>query len=302
MAQKITTLDKQSQRSVFGIVSTSLLSLYAITLILPLCWAFMSAMKTDLDFLFNPLGFPTAKAGWHPENFITAFQKAFIVVYRADGSQHVAYLPEMFMWSFVFAVGTTLFNEVSRCCCAYIMAKYRKYWLPRLMHDVIIVLMVIPLVGSLGSSLIIYKAVGIYDNMIMWFLFAMGFSGSNALIYYASFRGVSWGYAEAAYIDGANNYTVMFRIMMPMIRPIMMAHMLLTFKAFWNDYSTPMVYLPSFPVVAYGLFKFQNSGDNAVTIPVQMAASTMVAMPILIMYIAFRNQLVGNMSIGGLKG
>lgn len=301
--ERITSLDKQLQKSAFGIVATVLIAIYSIALVVPLLWALMTAMKDKLDFIFNPIGLPDPAFGWHPENFITAFEKAFIVVYDSKtGAQRVAYLPEMFMWAFVFATGTTIVNEVSRCCCAYIMAKYRKYWLPRLMHNTIIVLMVIPLMGSLGSSLIIYKAVGIYDNMIMWFLFAFGFTGGNALIYYASFRGVSWGYAEAAFIDGANNYTVMFKIMMPMIRPIFLAHMLLTFKAFWNDYSTPMIYLPSYPTVAYGLFKFKNSGDNAVTIPVQMAASVMVAAPIIAMYITFRHQLIGSMSIGGLKG
>ena len=300
MAEKMTSLDKQSQKSIFGIVSTVLLSIYAILLIFPLCWALMTAMKERLDFIFNPIGLPSE---WHPENFITAFEKAFIVVDSEKwGGRHTAYLPEMFMWSVIYAFCTTIVNVMSRCCTAYIMAKYKKYWLPALMHNVIIVLLIVPDVGNLGSSLIIYRAVGIYDSLPMWLLFACGFTGSNTLIMYASFRGVSWGYAEAALIDGANNYTIMFRIMIPMIRPVILGLMLLAFKGFWNDYSAPMIYLPSYPVVAYGLFKFQNSGDNAVSIPVQMAASVMVATPIVLMYIIFRDQLVGNMSIGGIKG
>ncbi len=298
MAEKKTSLEKLQQKSVFGIISTVLLAIYAFLLIFPLCWALMTAMKERIDFRLNPLGFP---AVWHPENFLTAFQKAFIVVSTETG-QHTAYLPEMFMWSIIYAFGTTIINVMSRCCTAYIMAKYKKYWLPALMHNVIVVLLIVPDVGNLGSSLLVYKAVGIYDNLPMWFLFACGFTGSNTLIMYASFRGVSWGYAEAALIDGANNYTIMFRIMIPMIKPVILGLMLLAFKGFWNDYSAPMVYLPSYPVVAYGLYRFQRSGDNAVSVPVQMAASVMVAAPIVLMYIIFRDQLVGNMSIGGIKG
>ncbi len=299
MAEKKTTLDKLSQKSVFGIVSTVLLAIYAFLLIFPLCWALMTAMKERLDFRANPMSLPAA---WYPENFLIAFQKAFVVVDTEKWGRHAAYLPEMFMWSLLFAIGTTIFNVGSRCCTAYIMAKYKKYWLPALMHNVIIVLLIVPDIGNLGSSLLIYRAVGIYDNLPMWFLFACGFTGSNTLIMYASFRGVSWGYAEAALIDGANNYTIMFRIMIPMIRPVILGLMLLQFKAWWNDYQSPMIYLPSYPVVAYGLFKFQSSNDNAVSIPVQMAASVMVATPIILLYIIFRDQLVGNMSIGGIKG
>lgn len=299
MAEKKTTLDKLSQKSVFGIVSTALLAVYAFLLIFPLCWALVTAMKERLDFRANPMGLP---AVWYPENFLIAFQKAFVIVDTEKWGRHAAYLPEMFLWSLIFAIGTTIVNVGSRCCTAYIMAKYKKYWLPALMHNVIIVLLIVPDVGNLGSSLLIYRAVGIYDNMAMWMLFACGFTGSNTLIMYASFRGVSWGYAEAALIDGANNYTIMFRIMIPMIKPVILGLMLLQFKAWWNDYSAPMIYLPSYPVVAYGLFKFQNSNDNAVSIPVQMAASVMVATPIVLLYIIFRDQLVGNMSIGGIKG
>lgn len=300
MADKKTTLDKLQQKSTFGVVSTVLLSIYAFLLIFPLCWALMTALKGRIDFRTNPLGFPIV---WHFENFTTAFTKTFIVVdSRVFGPRHAAYMPEMFLWSLVYAFGSTIVNVMSRCCCAYIMAKYKKYWLPALMHNVIIVLLIVPDVGNLGSSLLIYKALGIYDNLIMWLLFACGYTGSNTLIMYASFRGVSWGYAEAALIDGASNYTIMFRIMIPMIKPVILGLMLLSFKGFWNDYSAPMIYLPSYPVVAYGLFKFQNSGDNAVSVPVQMAASVMVATPIVLMYIIFRDRLVGNMSIGGIKG
>ena len=91
--------------------------------------------------------------------------------------------------------------------------------------------------------------------------------------------------------------------MIPMIRTAIVALFILGFIGSWNDYMTPMVYLPSMPTIAYGLFTFRNSSDSLVAaIPMQITGCVVVMIPIMVIFIIFRNKIMGNLALGGLKG
>lgn len=293
------TLRKSENKTAFAIIGTIIISLYSLTLIVALFWATYSAVKDRFDFFDNPLGFPTEL---HFENFSVVFRKLYISVAINAGSRRV-FVPEMFMWSIVYAIGVSIIAQFSRCCCAYVCAKFSKYKVARVLYTVVIIVMILPIVGNLASTIQVYRNLHIYNNLVMYFLSAVGFTGQYFLIYYAAFKSVSWEYAEAAFMDGAGHFTVLLRIMIPMVKNTMGCLLLLEFIGLWNDYSTPMVYLPSYPTVAYGLYTFQFSNiSEATVIPVQLAACLTVMLPILVLYVIFNKQLIGNISIGGLKG
>jgi multiple sugar transport system permease protein len=91
--------------------------------------------------------------------------------------------------------------------------------------------------------------------------------------------------------------------MIPMIKTSLLALMLIEFKAHWNDYSYIMIYLPSLPNLALGIFKMQSDNSGiASEIPIQLAGCMLAILPILTMYIVFQDKLIGNVAIGGLKG
>jgi raffinose/stachyose/melibiose transport system permease protein/N-acetylglucosamine transport system permease protein len=136
----------------------------------------------------------------------------------------------------------------------------------------------------------------------MWFMKA-GFLGTNFLIFYATFRSISWEYAEAAFIDGASHTGVLLKLMLPLASVTISAVALLSFIEFWNDWRVNVVYLPSYPLISYALYQFQNNPINEIsTVPRKLAGCMLVIAPIMIMFIAFRNKLMGNITIGGLKG
>ena len=68
-------------------------------------------------------------------------------------------------------------------------------------------------------------------------------------------------YTEAACIDGAGNLSVLLRIILPLSRNTFFTVMLINFITFWNDYQTPLIYMPSKPTVAYGMFVIANATD-----------------------------------------
>jgi ABC-type maltose transport system permease subunit len=82
---------------------------------------------------------------------------------------------------------------------------------------------------------------------------------------------------------------------------------LIKFIAFWNDYQAAMVFMPSYPTVANGLNTIMNTNAdstryNHTMTPARMAAVVMTATPVCILFAFFQKRLLGNLTVGGVKG
>ena len=151
--------------------------------------------------------------------------------------------------------------------------------------------------------MILMKAIGFYDNLFGIWITKGSFLGMNFLIFYACFKSFSWEYSEAAFIDGASNFRVMMQVNLPLARTTILAMALLSFVGYWNEYETQLIFLPSMPSLAYGLFQFQFSVSTvASSVTIQLAGCMIVAVPIFILYMFFKNMLIGNIAVGGIKG
>ena len=206
--------------------------------------------------------------------------------------------------SFLMSTVPQLLGLFFTTCFAYIEAKYefigRKFF-----FNFGIVLLIIPIVGNSASSMQIRKALNVYDNLFMHIITSPSgcFSGMNFLMLYAAFKVLPWDYAESVFIDGGNSYTVFFRIYLPMVLPQVFAFFVLGFMGAWNDYSTYMVWLPSTPNVAYGMYLFNLRANLfRMTQPELMAGFTIVMIPTAILYIFTQNLITSKLLVGGLKG
>ena len=76
---------------------------------------------------------------------------------------------------------------------------------------------------------------------------------------------------------------------------------LLTFVGLWNEYQIPLLYIPQKPTISYGLFLFYSNMTHDT--PYKLAACIVVLVPILLLFIIFKNKLMGRLSLeGGVKG
>lgn len=295
----LSLIEKRSRRSIFYIFTSIIIGVYCLSVIFLLCWGFLSSVKTGADFYDNPFGLPKKMVF---SNLIDAFKEMNVPVNLAIGKRK-AFLPELFMWSMVYTIGESLVVQLSRCCCAYVCAKYNRSVFSKIMNSIVVFVMVIPISGTLAASIEVRRMIGSYDNLFVGILYTAGFTGQAFLVYFAAFKTTSFSYAEAASIDGANNYVIFFKIMFPMVINMFGGLFLLEFITLWNNYYTPMVYYPSYPTVSYGLYRFQFSFSiNPNKQPIRLASTIVVAMPVLILFVIFNKRLVGNISVGGLKG
>lgn len=292
-------LQKKRKLSPYGAVVGTVLGIYVISMIAMFLWALNASLKTVESFDFDTAGLTKDFAF---ENYVAAFFNGFKKEIPAGTSTRWVYIEEMFLNSLLYAGGGAFCQMVCTCVVAYLTAKYDNRF-SRFLHNVIIVTMILPIVGALPSQVQIMDFLHLRNSMVGMWIMKFGFTNIYYLIFYGAFKSLSWGYAEAAIIDGANHFQVFFRIMMPLVKSLMGVVFLVFFIEYWNDYQVPMLFLEDQPVLSLGLFEFFKSYDQQLSTPVvKIAGGVIVLMPLLIMFIAFKDKLMGNLTEGGIKG
>lgn len=284
---------------VVAVVGFIFLLVYSLTLIVPTIWAFIVSFKTEENFYYDVFGLPEK---WAFENYVKAFTKMNLTVNPTGNNPQKIYVWQMFGNGVIYAVGCTLANVLTPAVVAYGCARYKSVT-GNILHGIVLFTMVLPIVGSMPSEMQVVRALGFYNNMLGMFVMKANFLGTNFLIFFAAFKGISKDYADAASIDGAGHFTIMLKIMFPLIASTFSTLLLLGVIGFWNDSSTPLMYLPDVPNLALGLFKFNQKMDgDLVNVPMRLTGCFIMFLPVLAIFIAFRNKFMLNVSIGGLKG
>lgn len=108
---------------------------------------------------------------------------------------------------------------------------------------------------------------------------------------------------EAAYVDGASEFRIYWQIIIPLAKPALLVLGLFQFMGSWNDFMGPLIYLPdqSTFTLAVGLEFFQ-SQHGGTEWNLLMAASTLVILPIMILYFFTQKTFIEGISLTGLKG
>ena len=126
--------------------------------------------------------------------------------------------------------------------------------------------------------------------------------GMYFLVMHATLKAYPKDFDEAAQIDGASNLAVMFKIMFPLSITTFCTILLLMFIQHWNNYSSPMLFMPNIPTLAYALRLFDTTTDPELTnTPAKLAACLIAAIPTLTLFLIFHDRLLNNVSIGGVK-
>lgn len=284
----------RGKTSPFFVVLFVLLAIYSLILIGLLVWAMISAFKTPRDFQTNPVGLPEKIVN----NFGEAIKLYKIQVGGVEGRPRYAMFPQMLYNSVLYSVGCALFNTVVTCLTAYCCARY-KYRLSKIVYAVVLVTMTIPIVGSLPSQIQVAQTLRIYNKIWGMWLQSASFLGLYFLVFYETFASLPNSFFEAARIDGAGDLSLIFRIAVPLAKNVFFTIFLLNFIIYWNDYQTPLLFLKSMPVLSYGLYLITQS--NAY-VPMIMAAATVVLAPVIIIFVFANKKLMGNLTVGGIKG
>lgn len=283
--------------SVFYGVLLILLVLYVASFVFLFGWGVLTSFKEQYGahgYFKNKIGLPNP---WVFTNYKDAFLNLTVEI-----SGFSYRMVEMYFNAVLYSVGNAFCNTLVSCLVAYLIARYN-YAFSRFVYVFVVITISLPIVGATPSALQVSRFFGLYDSMIgMWIMSANFLSGVYFLIFYETFKGVPNGFKEAAEIDGASQFRIMVSIIFPLVKNIFFTVFLIKMIGYWNDYQTPLLYMPHNPTIAFGLFKFFFQSDNKYsTIPMKITGAILVAAPIIVVFLIFQKRIMGNLTAGGLK-
>lgn len=294
-----------------GIVLLVCLCAYVVLILAPLLWAFLSSLRDPWFYRMDSLWWIKGKEGdvLYLDNYKTVAEIFWCEVTKAGKGTYTVGMWGMYGYSLLYSIGCAFTATFVPCVTAYCCSKF-PCKLSKAVVTTVIICMSLPIVGSLPSEIRVVKFLGLYDKLWSMWVMKANFLGLYFLVFYAAMNGVSDTYSEAAKIDGAGNFKIFFGIILPLVKNTFFTVMLVKFIEFWNDYQNPLIYMNSYPTVAIGLYSLLTTNDPrkmastgyANTDPQRMAAAMTVLLPILIVFIAFQRKLLGDLTIGGVKG
>ncbi|NED93176.1 carbohydrate ABC transporter permease [Streptomyces sp. SID11233] len=128
------------------------------------------------------------------------------------------------------------------------------------------------------------------------------FSAFGTFLLRQFFMGLPEELEEAARLDGANPFTVFWRIALPLARPGLLALGILTFLWSWNDLMWPLIVNtdPAKMPLSAGLASLQ--GAHLTEYPVLMAGSLLATLPVIVVFVAMQRQFIQGIAFSGMKG
>lgn len=262
---------------------------FSITFVGIFVWVLMNSFKTAPDFMQNTLGLPQFK--WDFQNYLEIFE----FEYKNNNLLHM--------------LGNTLVMIVINVFCTVsfpVMAGYvfgRMEFKGRAKFEAFLyVLMTIPVIGGASAQLKFLSALNLYDTYFGLFILGSGAFGSGMLILTSLFRGLPSAYAEAAYMDGAGEFTVFWKIYYPQAIPLLSINVISGIIAVWNDYMTAYIFLPTHPTIALGLQQLQRTADvHGSDYPLMFAGIILTMVPVFILFSFIAKNIFNSKDIGALK-
>ena len=259
------------------VIMCIILTAYSALLIILLLWGVITALKhNQFDFRKNPYQFPNAFSwGTKGKDGIAILANIKQLVFdkpitaeMLDGSHQTVALWSLYANGFLYALGCAFAQTAVACVTAYFCARY-KYKFSKIMYATVLIVMIVPIVGSLPSEIQMAKKLRLYNQMWGLWIMKANFLGMYFLVFHEYFKGLPDSYTEAAKIDGAGNVSILLRIGLPLAKNLFLTVLLINFITYWNDYQTPLVYLRRYPTIAYAVFQWTTGGAGGLpSVPV----------------------------------
>lgn len=279
-----------------SVIIYGLLTLGGLLILIPFAWMVATSLKTPEQLFiptFNFLPNPAA-----PYNYLEVWQKMSSI---APGMDFLRILSNTLFITILAMVGEIF----SASLVAYGFARFR--WRGRnILFAIMLSTVMIPNVVTRIPAFLIWKELRLldtYDPLTWPALFAWG--PLYIFLMRQFFLSIPREIEEAAIIDGANVLQIYYHVMLPLIRPIMLAIAVLSFQGNWNNFQGPLLYLNTtqkYPLALTIRFFDQSLSKEAPQWQYMMALTTMMAIPVLIIYFLAQKQFLEGINVGGVKG
>jgi multiple sugar transport system permease protein len=264
----------------------ALLALGALVSLVPLYWLVLTSLRpAGGEFTYPPQWMPTSL---HFENYAYVLNVAPFALYTWNST--------------LVTMLATLGTIVSGSMAAYAFARLR-FFGRDVWFGVMLSTLMLPSAVTMIPEFLLFRWVGWLDSLrplIVPFWF-----GGGALYIFLMrqfFLTLPTEMEDAARVDGAGPFRIYLQIVMPLSGPALASVMVFSFIHHWNDFLGPLIYTnsPQYRTLALGLRYFAD--ENLTQFNYTMAASTLMLVPVLVLFFVANKHFVRGIATSGLAG
>ena len=273
--------DMKSRGNTWLVISYGVLCIISVVMVFPFFYMFATACKDDAQIVSKSV----VPDVWHFRNFYTAWTKESFT---------------RFMFNSLLVGVVTMCGAVWLASMAgYAFTRYR-FRGAGVLFTIIVATMMVPGQVTMIPNFMISARLNLLDSYAGLVIPVLPLAFGTFMMR-QFMRSVPESLIEAARIDGASEYRIYLRIVLPLSKPALVTLGIFTFMSSWNNFMWPLIILDteSKYTLPIGLLRFAQQYD--VEYQYQMAVSLLSILPIMVLFFVFQRAFVQGMALTGLK-
>jgi multiple sugar transport system permease protein len=268
------------------VIGTTLVIAAGFPMLAPFAWMFTTSLKTGAHaFELPPSWLPTE---WHFQNFLTLFQS------------NVPFAT--FLWNSLEIGALVTAAQLLTCSMAGYAFAHLRFRGRNGLFVLLLSSLMMPVQVTIVPMFLMMSAIDLVDTP--WaVVLPLATNAFGIFLMRQFFLTIPRELIEAARIDGANQFTIFWRVALPLAKPALAALAIITFTNTWNSYFLPLVFLNSWEkmTLPLGMFALSNVYGSG-NVSVIMAAVGLAICPVLILFLAAQRHIISGMVGSALKG
>ncbi len=264
-----------------------LLILGCLVTLIPFVWTILASFKTHQEII-DPISRTFFPRSFTLENYSTILNDESLPIWR------------FYFNSAFIAIGNVLTLTFTSSLFGYVFAKF-KFRYMGLLFGYILITMMIPFQLTMIPSYLILLQFNLTNN-ILGMVVLNWFDAFGIFLMRQFMRSIPDELLDAARVDGASEWQIYWRIVLPQTLPALATYGTLVFILNWNAYLWPLIVLRDIDVRTLPIILTWYNDRHTSNLGLQMAASVLIVMPILVVYLFMQRWVVRGFTLSGFKG
>jgi multiple sugar transport system permease protein len=256
----------------------------SILMVMPFLWMLLASVK-DLEQIFR------VPPNWIPDPFVPYnYVRAWNAVPFGTG----------YINSAIVTITVLVANLLTCSMAAYAFARI-KFPFRKTIFIMFLATLMIPEQVTIIPLYIIMRPLGWIDTLWSLIVPYALFNAFGVFLLRQFIKSIPIDLEEAAVVDGANRWTIYWRIVLPLIRPALAAFGIFTFLFQWNNFFRPLIFLNTVENYTVPLALNFFRGERATDWALLMAGSAIAIVPVMIFYIIGQRHIIEGIATTGMK-
>ena len=283
-----TTIGGTRKKVINALMMAGLIIVF-IAYMFPFIMVIINSLKQKRDIIKSPFSWLFTIKGLSFDNFVKAFtQMDFLNAFKN---------------SLIVTVSATVLVTLLAAMLAYYIVRH-KNWISNVTFSLMVASMIIPFQAIMIPLVSIYGGtLNILNHRLTLIFMHTGFSMAMSVFMFHGFLNgnIPIALEEAAYIDGCTHSQTFFRIVFPLLKPIISTMVILNALAFWNDFLLPSLVLTDKKLLTLPLSTYSFYGTYSADYGTIMAGLLLCVIPVLILYMVLQKQIINGVVAGAVK-